>query len=195
MELPIYKLVIDESDDIESGVDFIALVDDPAIERNWQAFNSDKRIRFKVDDEEKRIISGSLMVADLPIFRRDESGKEYYVVFDKEAIKNIVYKFMRNGLNANVNIMHDKGALAEGVYLFESMLIDSERGIVTPDGFDELPNGSWFGSMKVDNDEIWNNYIKTGEFKGFSVEGVFEPVLADEKDEDIIQGIINNING
>ena len=28
--------------------------------------------------------------------------------------------------------------------------------------------------MKVDNDDIWNNYIKTGELKGFSIDGMVE---------------------
>jgi len=80
---------------------------------------------------------------------------------------------------------YDNGSMIVKMYFINQL----------PFTFDELPDGSWFGSMKVDNDDIWNNYIKTGEFQGFSVEGVFEPVLADEKDEDIIQGIINNING
>ena len=63
--------------------------------------------------------------------------------------------------------------LAEGVYLIESFIIDSMRGIKAPEGFEDLPDGSWFISCKVDNEAIWNDYIKSGKFKGFSVEGLF----------------------
>jgi hypothetical protein len=63
--------------------------------------------------------------------------------------------------------------LADGVYLIESFIIDSMRGIKAPEGFEDLPDGSWFISCKVDNEEIWNDYIKSGKFKGFSVEGLF----------------------
>ena len=271
MELPLYELFIDEED--ESGVDFIALVDDPAIKKGWQTFmnfedsysdypeqakenakialryaeengwgdcgtavgkiranqlangepitretiarmasferqrqNSQKELgdgcgrlmwlawggdagvewaQRKLDsidnktqfsfkaDKEKRIISGAAMIANLPIYRRRKDGSEYYVMFKPETIKSIVEKFFRNQYSNNFNMMHKKNLLAEGVYLIESMIIDKERGIRTPMGFDELSEGSWFISCKVDNDKVWEEYIKTGVFSGFSVEGEF----------------------
>ena len=58
--------------------------------------------------------------------------------------------------------------------MIESMIIDKDRGMVAPAGFGDLPDGSWFGSFKVDNDEIWDKFIKTGTFTGFSVEGLFK---------------------
>jgi hypothetical protein len=171
MELPLYELFIDLED--ESGVDFIALVDDPAINKNWQAFKADSsKFTFKAD-KEKRIISGPAMVANLPIYRRRKDGSEYYVMFKAETIKSVVEKFFRNQYSNNFNIMHRKNLLADGVYLIESMIIDSERGIKTPMGFEELSEGSWFISCKVDNDKVWDDYIKTGVFNGFSVEGEF----------------------
>jgi hypothetical protein len=171
MELPLYELFIDLED--ESGVDFIALVDDPAIKKNWQAFKADSsKFTFKAD-KEKRIISGAAMVANLPIYRRRKDGSEYYVMFKAETIKSVVEKFFRNQYSNNFNIMHRKNLLADGVYLIESMIIDSERGIKTPLGFEELSEGSWFISCKVDNDKVWDDYIKTGVFNGFSVEGEF----------------------
>jgi hypothetical protein len=124
-------------------------------------------------DKEKRIISGPAMVANLPIYRRRKDGSEYYVMFKAETIKSVVEKFFRNQYSNNFNIMHRKNLLADGVYLIESMIIDSERGIKTPLGFEELSEGSWFISCKVDNDKVWDDYIKTGVFNGFSVEGEF----------------------
>jgi hypothetical protein len=124
-------------------------------------------------DKEKRIISGPAMVANLPIYRRRKDGSEYYVMFKAETIKSVVEKFFKNQYSNNFNIMHRKNLLADGVYLIESMIIDSERGIKTPMGFEELSEGSWFISCKVDNDKVWDDYIKTGVFNGFSVEGEF----------------------
>ena len=185
--LPIYRFVVGEND--EAQLDAIAFVDEPAIEMNWQAFNS-KQYLFKADIE-KRIISGPLMVADLPIYRRDTSG-EYYGLFQAEDIYNLRNKFFKQGKANLVNEMHNSDKMIDGVYMIESFIIDSKRGINAPKGY-QLTDGSWFGSYKVDNDEIWNDFIKTGEFKGFSVEGIFNAVQIDSKPLNIIEQIIEII--
>ena len=167
--LPIYRFVVSEDD--EAQLDAIAFVDEPAIEMNWQAFNS-RQYLFKADNE-KRIISGPLMVADLPIYRRTEEG-EYYGLFKAEDIYNLRNKFFKQGKSNLVNEMHDSNKMIDGVYMVESFLIDTERGINTPLGFDTLPNGSWFISCKVENGKVWEDFIKTGLFTGFSVEGNFD---------------------
>jgi hypothetical protein len=123
-------------------------------------------------DKERRLISGGLMIADLPIYRKDEMG-EYYVVFDKEQIEKIAQRFFKKGYTHNVNMMHDSERQVNGVYMVESFIIDKTRGIRTPEGYPTLTEGSWFGTFKVDNNEVWNDFIKTGVFKGFSVEGAF----------------------
>lgn len=130
-----------------------------------------KSFSFKTTD--KQIISGAAMIPDKPIYRRGKDGEEYNVVFSKETIQKIVERYFKNQYGTNFNLQHKKNMLADGVYLIESFIIDSERGIKTPEGFDELPDGSWFISCKVDNEDIWNDYIKSGKFKGFSVEGLF----------------------
>lgn len=185
-KLPIYKMVIDELDDI-SGVNFVALVDEPAIQMSWQMFNNQK-FTFKLDNE-RRIISGAFMVADLPIYRRDEKMGEYYVVFDKQAITSIQRKFMANGYTKNFNLMHDSSQITQSAILFNSFIIDSTMGIKTPEGYDELPDGSWFGSVFVADEQLWES-VKAGKFKGFSVEGFFDLVYQSEKKEkDIIREI------
>lgn len=171
-KLPFYKLVIDENDDNESGVNYVALVDAPATDKQWMAFN--KHYQFKSSAPEKRIISGALMVANLPIYREDSQLGKYYVVFDKETIFKIVKKYFRNGNTSNVNMMHDSKAKVDGVYMIESLIIDKARGTTAPAGYGDLPDGSWFGSFRVDNEEVWKEFISTGIFKGFSVEGFFK---------------------
>lgn len=126
-------------------------------------------LSFAVQDEDQRIVSGPLMIADLPIYRRDEDG-EYYVMFTGEQIKKIVQRFFKKGYQAKVNIEH--GKKADGVYMFESYIIDRERGVNPPTGFEDVADGSWFGSFKVENDKLWGE-VKAGTFKGFSVEGLF----------------------
>lgn len=186
--MELLELIIDEED--ESGVDFIALVDAPAVEKLWLAFNKQKEIdlKFKIQDADKRIVSGFFMIADLPIMRMNENGEKFYVVFKKDTINKIVNKFFKQGYSNNINIMHDKSNEANGVYVIESLIIDKERGINTPKGFDEVPDGSWWGSMRVENDEVWQQ-IKDGVFNGFSVEGLF----SQDNPRDIKEKIITKI--
>jgi hypothetical protein len=100
-ELPIYELQIDDING-SAEVDFVALVDRPAVQRNFLKFAEDKKMRFQIDDEEQRIISGVLMLADTPIYRND-GVQEYYVVFSAETIAGIVQKFFSKGYQNNVN--------------------------------------------------------------------------------------------
>jgi hypothetical protein len=141
---------------------------------------SKARKKFSIQDEEKRIISGPAMIADLPIYRYDEARGEYYVVFDKDTIFQIAKKWAMGDKYDSVNIHHDKAT--NGLSLFESFIIDRERGIMPPKGYEEVADGSWFLSYIVNDETIWSK-VKDGEFKGFSVEGYFD---FDESQEDKI---------
>jgi hypothetical protein len=178
-KLPVIYLTID--DEHETGLDAISIVDHPAIEREFLKFN--KKQKFSVSDE-KRIISGFCMTADYPIYRKDEDGREYYVVFDADSIRKIAYKFMQEGKTNATNLDHETEV--DGVFMFESFLIDEMKP--TPKGFDKAPNGSWFVSYKVDNDKVWND-VKAGTFNGFSVEGVFSESRKMDVDKMIIEEI------
>jgi predicted ABC-type ATPase len=154
--------------------------------------NSIEKQKFAIQDEEERIISGALMLADTPIYRNDANG-EYYVVFTKDTIKKIAQKYFKKGYQNNVNLMHDSGQVMDGITMFESWIVDENRGIKPMKGFEDVKDGSWFGSFKVENDEVWQ-MIKDGKVQGFSVEGIFnyktnlpEPT----KEEKMMQDIIN----
>lgn len=152
-------------DEVDEGVSFIALVEQPAIERPFMAFN--KKFRFS-ETGEQRVLTGPMMLADTPIYRQDKERGEYYVIFDAATIRKIVQKYFKQGNHHNVNAEH--AVPVDGVFMFESYLIDRNRGVVPPKGYEDVPDGSWFGSFKVDNDEVWNNREA---FTGFSVEGLF----------------------
>jgi hypothetical protein len=181
MKLPVYKLDINEFDE-ETGIDFVSLVENAAIQKDFLAF-SETPIKFAIQDEEKRIVTGAAMIADLPIYRRDDIRGEYYVVFDKESIFKIAKKWARSNQYNSVNT-HHKTPIMNGVSLFESYIIDRERGVMPPKGFEEVADGSWFVSYLIDNDEVWAK-VKSGEFKGFSVEGVFD--FPEDKEEQLIE--------
>ena len=183
-ELPIYELQIEQSEGSDVEVDFVALVDRPAIQRGFLAFK-EARQNFVIQDEEQRIISGPLMLADTPIYRNDAIRGEYYVVFSADTIKQIAQKFFKKGYQNNVNLMHNSGDVQEGLTMFESWIVDKKRGIQPMVGFEDVPDGSWFGSYKVENEDAWNK-VKSGEVLGFSVEGNFlykeqEQMSAEEK--------------
>jgi hypothetical protein len=145
---------------------------------------------FNTLDEEQRIVTGPLMIADLPIYRRDENG-EYYVMFSAEQIKKIVQRFFKKGYQKKVNIEHD--APTSGVFMYESYIIDRELGVMPPKGYEDVTDGSWFGTFKIDNDKVWG-MVKDGTFKGFSVEGLFKYEIADKmitQEEEMMSKIIN----
>lgn len=178
------------NEDDESAVSYVALVDTPATERNFFAFN--KKMKFQIDPQ-RRIITGVLMVADLPMYRVDETGYEYYVLFPAAEIEKIAQKFFKQKNTGNVNIMHDPKQQIDGVYMFESFIIDSKRGIKVPDGFTGITEGSWFGSYKVDNDQAWQSVLD-GTFQGFSVEGHFDLNMQEVTIEQKIIDMIDSIS-
>jgi hypothetical protein len=172
MELKCYKCVIDPDITSDLEVSFVALVDRPAIDRNFLSFN--ERQRFSLN-EDRQIISGPAMIAGLPMYRKDETFGEYYVEFDAETILSIVQKFNAKGYMQNFNLFHDENQQLPGITIFNSFISDPSLGIQPMQGFEDVADGSWFISAKVNNDEAWGK-IKDGSVKGFSVEGIFQYV-------------------
>ena len=170
MDLPIYEMKLSE----QGGIDAIAFVDTPAIGMKFDYFNGVNQ-QFTADSEQ-RVVSGAAMVAGMSIYRRDETIGEYYAVFSAETIKSLVQKYFKSNKGNVVNKMHDSNQMVDGVYMFESFIIDRARGISPPKGHEYATDGSWFVSYKIDNDDVWENDVKTNKFKGFSIEGMFEPI-------------------
>ena len=153
------------------------------------------KLSFSIISEEKRIISGALMLADELIYRNNEKMGEHYVKFSADTIKAIAIKFAKKKYQNNVNLMHDPAQKVKGVTMFESWLVDTERGIMPMKGFEGVANGSWFGSFYVENEKVWQS-IKKGDYKGFSVEGLFdyvEPISAEENALNEIKELLNSI--
>ena len=196
MELPIYYFEIDEFAPKDKGTQNVALVDNPAVLLDWMAFAEDKddklkQMNFSIQNEEQRIITGVAFMPNFPI-KRVLNKMEFYVAANENTVAKMCRKFMRENRNLSIKLTHEAGVFSKGVYLFESFITDTNRGISAPKGFD-VPNGTWFISCKVDNDEIWSK-IKAKEINGFSLE-LFPTDFSDAitlEDSDI-QKIIESI--
>ena len=167
--LPVYegKIV-----DMEDGMLCISLVDEPATESNFITFSSEKEsVQFSIANEEQRMVFGLIMGANQPIYRRDRSGYEYYIIYRPETLRIMVEKYLKEGYQNNVDRMHDWNPVG-GVNMVQIFIKDTEKGI-SPKGFEEFEDGSVFGQFHVVNDEVWGQ-IKDGTFKGFSLAGIFE---------------------
>jgi hypothetical protein len=191
LDLPIYRAVVSDNLKDDTELQAIALVPSPAIQANFLAFADQAEVRFAVN-EDRRILTGPIMIAGQPIYR-DFGGKigKCYIVYEAEAIYSMVQRFFVKGYQANVNFLH-KGDVVEGITMFESFISDPERGVQPLGGHEKTPSGSWFGSFYVENEEAWNR-VKEGEFKGFSIQGLFDliPVAPDEEAE-VIE-VVNSI--
>lgn len=163
-----YKAVF--SKDVK-GVFGISLVSDPAMEENFLSFSKqEKEIKFTSVDDEKRILLGLVLEPNKLVPRYDETNKEFYnVLFDEESIRDVAYNFQKQGYQSNSTIEH-QGKKLEGVSFVETWLVDNPEMDKSLHYGLTYPKGSWVAMMKVDSDEIWNDYIKTGVVKGFSID-------------------------
>lgn len=194
-KLPIYYATINEDlaglELKQQGIQNIALVDSPAMLTEWLMFNEHKQVEFKMAlQEEQRIITAPVIIADLPIYRKVEN-EEFYVVYKKDTNMKVLQKYMSDGNQKKVKLTHDTQDLSKGVFVFEVFMSDESRGIAQPKGFD-LPDGTIFCSIKINNDMIWQE-AKAGKVKGISLEGFFDLEKEIDLDEKQIESIIYDL--
>lgn len=170
------------------GMNAISLVEEAAVEKDFLCFAKEEPIKLELKDEAKRIISGVALLADTPIVRYSEDKGKYYIVFTKEVIKQIVEKYSKDGLINSVNLQHDDRTYQDGIYMIESYIKDTERGI-DPKEFKDVKDGSWFVSFKVENDELWNNIVNKDLLNGFSIQGFFD-LTTDRPDEESFEEFV-----
>ena len=132
-------------------------------------------------DNEKHIVLGPAMIPDQKIFRKDALGNPYYVFFSTDTIKMIAEKYMKNKYTDNNDLMHD-GKAVNDIHVLESWIKEDNSDKSNKYGFEHLPVGTWFVSMKVNNPNVWSQ-IKEGKLNGFSVSGYFEEVAKFTKEE------------
>jgi len=170
LSMETYKVIFNEEEN--EGVYAVSLVSDPAIGVNFITLSKQKEIKLATVNEEQRILMGAILIPNQPIYR-NQDGHEFNIVFPKETIKQVQQNFALKGYQNNSTIEHS-GEQIQNVTFVESWIKEDEvHDKSVHYGFNEEV-GTWFGLMKVNNDEIWNDYVKTGKVKGFSIDGVFD---------------------
>ena len=187
--IPVFQALIDGAD---TGMFKISLVDAPAVEKDFVAFDKTrKQLMYSVEDEAKRLVLGVVMRADFPIYRKDANFGEYYIIYKADTIRTMAEKYLAEGRQNDVNLMHQEGTDVEGVDMVQYFIKDTEKG-VAPAGYEDCADGTLFAEFHVHNDEIWDA-IQAGTYRGFSLEGVFD--LVPERDADAVQEIVDALDG
>lgn len=158
MKLKKYMVTSDDSE-----VTAISLVESPAIEENYIALANEKK-QILLEKDEKHLVLGAVLIPNRPIYRNDSFG-EYYIEFDEKVIEKLSYDFMKRALNQSVTLDHSTDA--KNISVVESWIKTSEED--KSNKWFNLPIGTWFAAMKVDDDKVWER-VKNEELNGFSIE-------------------------
>ena len=192
----IVELVIAD-DSEELAIDAISLVTSPAIEQDFVFFGKEKNnLTFAKVDEEKRMLVSPALIPNKQIFRHDpQTQSDYYVYFSKDTVRKASELYLRHNNHHKATYQHQDRV--SGVLTVESWIKEGDSDKSNLYGYD-LPNGTWFVKMKIENDELWEK-IKSGELKGLSIEGYFTDKmeqLSEKKptDEQILEALKEIIN-
>lgn len=149
------------------GVFKVSLVKNPAVETTLMKFSSEEKMYFS--NEEKRVVYAPAMIPNKMIFRNNIQGEPANVFYTAETIEKLQQNYFRNKGNFSTNLDHADNNI-EGVFPFESWIVQNKEIDKSKDmGFD-VPNGTWMMGHKIDNESVWNDYIKTGKIDGLSIE-------------------------
>lgn len=158
----------------KKGVYSVSLVTDPAMDGDFIQFEKDNKIQFVKVDESKRRVMGLILEPNKEVLRFDkETNTPYSVFFEKQDIEDVAYNFQKQGNQNNSTLQHD-GTAIEGVSFVETWIVENPKVDKSTNFGFEYPKGSWMGVMQLDNEEVWNEYVKTGIVKGFSIDAFMQ---------------------
>lgn len=167
--MEVFELFIDE-ESLESGIQAISIVENPAIEEDFVALKSQK-IELAEVDNEKRILMGPALIPNKKIYRRNELGDEYEIFFSEDTVRKASQLFLSRGNQNNSTLEHEYQI--KGMSVVESWIVEDEKKDKSAFYNLNMAKGTWMVSVKVNNEEVWNEFVKTGKVKGFSIEGYF----------------------
>ena len=178
--MKIIELILDEENlDDDNGITAVSIVSEPAIAESFIALKN-QEFKFAEQDNEKRLILGAALVPNRPIYRRSEKdGSEFYIFFSKSTVRKASELFFIKGNQSEATLEHDK--TLKNMTIVESWIVESEKDKTRHYGMD-VPVGSWVISMKVNDDDVWNNQIKNGKVSGFSIEAFMVDRFAKKND-------------
>ena len=184
IDMRIIELLIDE-DELLSGIEAISIVDRPAIQEHFVALKDQQKHQLAEVDKEKRILMGAALVPNKHIYRSEEE-EEYYIYFSEDTVRKASELFLMRG-NQNKSTLEHEAEL-NGLSVVESWIVEDEVHDKSVKYGMDLPVGTWMVSMKVNNDNVWENYVKTGLVKGFSIEGYFTDKINMAQITDVNEG-------
>jgi hypothetical protein len=152
------------------GVFAVSLVLNPAMEGDFIALKA-QSLQLKEIDSEQRILVGLVLEPNKPIYR-NQNGEEFNITFSENTIKELSYGFFKNNHQKNSTIEHDESQKIEGVTFVESWIVEDSKNDKSNALGLSYPKGSWIATMKVDNDNVWSEFVKTGKVKGFSIDAM-----------------------
>ena len=185
--MKLYELQIQDNED---EIFAISLVENPAIESDFMYFGKETQM-FAAVDNDKHMLIGAILIPDKKIIRVEADGTPYEVFFTKETVAKLAQNYLAKKYTDRATLEHD--SKIKGVTLVESWVKDGQFDKSNNYGLN-LPKGTWVGMFKITDDKIWNDYIKNGKVKGFSIEGLFSHKLIKASLEEIIEKDINELS-
>ena len=177
----IVELIIDEEAEMY-GIDAISIVDRPAIELDFIALK-EARLQFAETDTDKRILMGPALVPDKPIYRRNGED-EFYVYFSKSTVRKASELYLKHGNQANHTLEHEHKI--NGLTVVESWIVEDKEKDKSALYDLDVPKGTWMVAVKVDNEAIWQEWVKEGKVKGFSIEGYFADKMKKNSEDEML---------
>lgn len=193
--IPVYNAELKENQG--DGLYAISLVSSPAVERDFVAFDKDKKPEFKFEVENKLMhcITGVVMLADTPIYRYSPDMGEYYIKFSKDTIRQMAMQMLKWGSHNTIDIEHNEDYFYDKMNLVECYIKDSTKGI-NHTSFTDIPDGSLICTYKVIDVDLWDK-IESGEVKGFSLEAwlsISDENFSKVEDDDETKELLELIN-
>lgn len=171
--MKLFELFIDELEEM-TGVNALSLVENPAIMSDWVALGDQKKIMLAEVNADRQILMGAALIPNKPIYR-EMNGEEFYIFFSEETVAKAAEMFFKKHNQQNATLEHDQRI--DGMTVFESWIVDDPELDKSKKYGLDVPKGTWMVSMKVDDKNIWDNYVKNDKVFGFSIEGQFANAL------------------
>jgi len=193
LEYPCFYLDFEE-ENMKEGMSALSFVDKPATQIKWEVFSEVKNVlyqKFEGINDEKRIVTSPVMLAETEILRYNENIGKYFVKFSSDTIEKMMKKYFKENRIHTVNLNHNPETKQDGIYMIESYLVGDRN---KSELFSDIQEGSWVATFLVENDEVWDK-IKDGTFQGFSLEGYFIEKYEDDminKLEEKIKDVLNS---
>lgn len=196
--MKVYEAKLRKNTEVES----FSLVLGAAVETKLSKFAEEKETPVFFANEEKRIIYSVAMRPDKMIFRKDVNGEPANVYFTAETVEQIQQSYFKSNNKGLVkmNLNHSDTSV-DGVYPIESWIVNNPEIDKSKTLFmNDVKAKDLIIGYKIDNDDVWENFVKTGNVDGLSVEAfldyeIINPIITmnTEEKKSFIQEVVDEV--